>query len=73
MAIIGTKEKLALKLELDAGVVDGKQKVSSKLLNNIKTNAADENLHGTAIALVGLQSKSLLKVKRVEETLLTEE
>ena len=73
MAIIVNKEKMALKLELDAGIVDGKQKIQSKTLSNIKTNAADENLHGTAIALAGLQNKSLLKVKRVEETLLTEE
>ena len=73
MAIIGTKEKLALRLELDGGIVDGKQKIHSKVLNNVKTDAVDENLYGTAVALVSLQSKSLLKVKRVEETLLTEE
>ena len=73
MAIIGTKEKLALRLELDGGIVDGKQKIQSKVLNNVKTDAVDENLHATAVALVSLQSKSLLKVKRVEETLLTEE
>jgi len=73
MAIIGTKEKLALRLELDAGVVDGKQKIQSKVLSNVKTSAADENLHGTATVLAVLQSKSLINVKRVEETLLTEE
>lgn len=73
MAIIATKEKMALKLELDAGVVDGKQRVKAKTLNNIKNNAADDNLHGTALTLASLQSKALLKVKRVEETQLTEE
>lgn len=73
MAVIGTKEKLSLKLELDAGTVDGKQKIQSKVLNNVKTAAADDNLHGVAVALASLQNKSLLKVKRVEETLLTEE
>ena len=73
MAIIVNKEKMALRLELDGGVVDGKQKIQSKTLNNIKTNATDDNLHGTAIALAGLQDKPLLKVKRVEETLLTQE
>lgn len=73
MAIKGTKEKLALRLELDAGLVDGKQKIASKVLSNVKTNAVDENLHATAIALVALQNKGLIKVKRVEETLLTEE
>ncbi|TJX13382.1 DUF1659 domain-containing protein [Tissierella creatinini] len=73
MAVIGIKERLSLKLELDDGLVDGKQKVKSKTLNNVKVNALDDNLHGTALALAGLQSKSLLKVKRVEETALTAE
>lgn len=73
MAIISTKEKLTLKLDLDAGIVDGKQRTKAKTLNNIKTTVEDSNLYGTALALAGLQSKSLLKVKRVEETMLTEE
>ncbi len=73
MAVIGIKERLSLKLELDDGLVDGKQKVKSKTLNNIKVDALDANLHGTALALAGLQAKSLLKVKRIEETALTEE
>lgn len=73
MAIVSNKEKLALKLELDGGLVDGKQRTISKVFNNVKTNAVDENIHSTAITLAGLQNKSLLKVKRVEETTLTEE
>ncbi|WFA08698.1 DUF1659 domain-containing protein [Tissierella sp. Yu-01] len=73
MAIIGTKEKMALKLELDAGIVDGKQKITSKVFNNVKPTALDDNLHLAATELAGLQNKDLLKVKRVEETLLTEE
>ncbi len=73
MAVVGIKEKLALKLELDDGMVDGKQKTKSKTLNNIKVDAMDDNIHGTALALAGLQAKPLLKVKRVEETVLTEE
>ena len=71
--ITSVKEKLALKLELDNGVVDGKQKIQSKTLNNVKTMAADENLHGVATVLASLQNKDLLKVKRVEETVLVEE
>lgn len=73
MAIISMKEKLALKLELDGGMVDGKQKVDSKTFSKVKTNATDDALHGTAIALSSLQSKELLKVKRVEETTLLSE
>ena len=73
MAVVGNKEKLTLKLELDAGVVDGKQRAQSKMLNNVKTSAEDENLHDVAVVLADLQNKPLLKVKRIEETLLTEE
>ncbi len=73
MAIIGTKEKVTLKLELDAGIVDGKQRITSKVFNNIKKDALDENLHLAATELSGLQNKNLLKVKKLEETVLMEE
>ena len=73
MAIVTKKEKMALKLELDAGIVDGKQKTASKSFNNVKLDALDDNLHQTATKLAGLQNKSLLNVKRVEETTLTGE
>ena len=67
MAITAIKEKSTLKLELDNGIVDGKQKTLSKSFTKVKTDAADEEVHGTAIAIASLQSKDLLKVKRVEE------
>lgn len=73
MAIIGIKEKMTLKLELDNGLVDGKQKVQSKSFNKVKPEAADEDLHGTALALAELQDKDILKVKRIEETALVSE
>lgn len=73
MAIIGNKEKTTLKLELDNGIVDGKQKVLSKTFNKVKTDVTDEDLHGAAMVLVDLQNKDLLKVKRVDETSLINE
>ncbi|MBC8590069.1 DUF1659 domain-containing protein [Wansuia hejianensis] len=73
MAIITVKEKTSLKLELDGGIVDGKQKIQSKSYNNVKTTAADEDLHSAAISLGGLYDKELLNVKKVEETSLTNE
>lgn len=73
MAITTVKERLSLKLELDGGIVNGKQKIQPKTLNNIKTDAADDNLFNTAVVLANLQNKELLKVKRVEETTLVEE
>lgn len=70
MAIIGVKEKTVLKLELDNGVVDGKQKIQTKSFNKVKTSADDESLHATGTAIAALQEKELLKVKRVEEVAL---
>lgn len=67
MAIRNIKEKTNLKLELDGGIVDEKQKFISKTYSKIKTDALDEELYETAVALQTLQSKDLLNVKRVEE------
>lgn len=73
MAIIGIKERTTLKLELDNGMVDGKQRVLSKTFSKVKTSATDEDLHGAAMVLVDLQNKDLLDVKKVEETSLISE
>ena len=68
MAIQVNKEKLTLRLELDGGIVDGKQKVKGKSFTQIKTTAADEALLNTASVMASLQEKDLLKVKKVETT-----
>ena len=68
MAILANKEKLTLRLELDGGMVEGKQKVNTKSFTQIKTTAEDQALFNTASAIAGLQEKNLLKVKRVEVT-----
>ena len=73
MAMIRTKEKKELILELDGGVVNGKQKLVQKRFSNIVSNASDEKIYTVAIAIVGLQEKSLLKVNVRDTDLLTEE
>ena len=73
MAVNPIKEKTTLKLELDNGIVDGKQLVKSKNYNKVKTTATDEELYNTAVAIAGLQSRALLKVKRSEAITLIEE
>lgn len=73
MAIQTVKEKLALRLELNGGIVNGKQKIHPKTFAQIKTTADDLNLHATAKAIAGLQERSLLKVQRIETTSLIEE
>lgn len=73
MAMETVKEKLSLKLELDGGMVNGKQKTHSKTFAQIKTTADDTNLHTSAKAIADLQEKSLLKVQKVETTTLINE
>ncbi|HLS53002.1 MAG TPA: DUF1659 domain-containing protein [Tissierellaceae bacterium] len=71
MAVVGEKEKVTLRLGLDAGLVDGQQKIQTKSFTRIKTTAENEDLYNTALVLAGLQSKDLLEVKKVEESILT--
>lgn len=73
MAINTLTEKVVLRLELDGGIVAGKQKVSPKSFSQIKTDVTDENLYNTATVLASLQEKDLMKVKRVETTNLIED
>lgn len=66
MAIQAIAEKVLLKIELDGGIVDGKQKVNYKSFSKIKTNAPDEDLHGTATSMAELQEKDLVAIKKIE-------
>lgn len=73
MAVITNKEKVTLKLELDGGIVNGRQRTTSKNINNMKLDASDEAIHGTGLALSSLQSKDLFKIKKIEELALKED
>ena len=73
MAIVANKEKSTLRLELDNGFVDGRQRILSKNFSKVKVDATDEGMHGTALAIANLQNKELLKVKRIEEVSLSDE
>lgn len=72
MAIETVKEKMSLKLELDGGIIDGKQKIHPKSFTQIKATAEDQNLYDAATIIASLQQKNLLKVQKVEITTLTE-
>ena len=73
MAIRTNKEKITLRLELDGGIIEGKQKINTKSFTQIKTTAEDQALFNTASIIADLQEKDLLKVKRVEITSISEE
>lgn len=72
MAIGNIKEKTTLRLELDGGIVEGKQKIVPKSFSQIKTSASDEELYNTATAIASLQ-RDLILVKKVEVSALLEE
>ena len=72
MAIRNSKDKVVLKLELDAGIVDEKQRVSTATYNNIRATVTDEELHATGTAISSLQTKNLLAIKRNEEMTLSQ-
>lgn len=72
MAVQVATEKVTLKLELDGGIVDGKQKVNSKSFSKIKNDAQNEDLHGTAVTMASLQERELVSVKKVETSELTQ-
>ncbi|NLV87877.1 MAG: DUF1659 domain-containing protein [Tissierellia bacterium] len=73
MAIGNIKEKTTLRLELDGGIVEGKQKIVPKSFSQIKTSASDEELYNTATAIASLQKRDLILVKKVEVSALLEE
>lgn len=73
MAIQTIKEKMTLRIELDGGIVAGKQKIDSKSFTQIKTASEDTDLYGTATAIAGLQDRDLVKVKRIETVSLISE
>lgn len=73
MAIRNKIEDVVLKLELDGGVVDGKQKIKAKRFNKVKVEVGDESIYETAVVLSGLQNRTLLNVKRLNEISLIEE
>lgn len=72
MAVQVATEKVTLKLELDGGIVDGKQKINSKSFSKIKNDAQNEDLHGTAVTMASLQERELVSVKKVETSELTQ-
>lgn len=73
MAITNKIEDVILKLELDGGLVNGKQQIKAKRFNKVKLTATDESIYETGLVLSGLQNKTLLNVKRLNEVALMEE
>lgn len=65
-------EKVSLKIEYSEGLVDGKEKFSSKNFNNIKLDATDQNLLEFSTIVENIQDKDLSKVYKLETSVLSE-
>lgn len=63
----------ALKMEFDAGIVEGKQKFFTKTLNNVNQEATNQSLHSTALAMSGLVSKDIINISKQVTTQLWDE
>ena len=72
MAVETLAEKRSLKLALDAGIVDGKQKMAYKTFSNVKLDATDENIHVSGQAITSLQDFPLVQVRKIEESIIRE-
>lgn len=68
MDILSEKTKTTLRLELDDGIVNNKQKVKKQNFTKIKNEATDEQLYNTAKALSNLFEKDTISIKKVEES-----
>ena len=56
-----------MKIQLDDGLVNGKQKIQNKTFNKIKLDAGDADLYQAAEAISSLYAKDTLGLIRVEE------
>ena len=63
-------EKRNLRLEHDAGVVNGKQKIKTQSVPDIKSDASDNGLYAVGVAYNELSAKEVLNVKKVDTSLI---
>ena len=59
-------EKRNLRLEHDAGIVNGKQQLKTQSIPDIKSDASDDGLYAVAIAYQALSAKEVMNVKKVD-------
>ena len=59
-------EKRNLRLEYDAGIVNGKETFKTQSVPDIKSNATDDGLYAVGLAYNALSAKDLVNVKKVD-------
>lgn len=73
MAITSVKSGTSLKLKYSLGLNEkGVEKFKTTSINNLALDATDEDLFGMTALMKDMQSNSLVKVKKVVDTDLSE-
>ncbi|WP_099190132.1 DUF1659 domain-containing protein [Tepidibacter mesophilus] len=73
MAITSIKTGTSLKLKYSLGLNEkGVEKFKTTSIKNLKLDATDEDLFGITTLMKGMQSNSLVEVKKVVDTDLSE-
>lgn len=68
MAVVTNQADSKLKLVFNAGLDENnKDIIKNKTFSNIKSTVTNENLYNLGVAISGLQSYSLMNIKRYEE------
>lgn len=68
MAVVTNQASSKMKLVLNAGLDENnKEIIKSKTFSNIKPTVTNDNMYSLGVALSGLQSYSLMNIKRYEE------
>ena len=63
-------EKRNLRLEHDAGIVNGKQKIITQSVTDIKPDANDDGLYAVGTAYNALSQKEVLNVKKIDTSII---
>lgn len=63
-------EKRNLRLEHDAGIVNGKQKLKTQSVPDIKSDASDDGLFAVGIAYNALSAKEVLSLKKIDTSII---
>lgn len=59
-----------LKLSYDGGIVNGRQRTISKTYNNLSHGASDSAIKQVGQTIVGLQTRPLNEMLKIDETIL---
>ncbi|WP_304340833.1 DUF1659 domain-containing protein [Metaclostridioides mangenotii] len=72
MAIVSTKNSSSIKLSLDCGIDEkGKTIVRSKLFNNLKFDALDDDIYEIIESIMSLQDFNLLQANKIDNSTLS--